>query len=238
MILINFNLVFAQEKAVIHIKTELAGTVFLNDEQLDVLWSNGEKKIDITRPGVYKISIAYMDGKTEYATVKIDSLKVFEVKFTKAREIGSRGPAGGFIFYDKGSYDDGWRYLEAAPMDIPGKYPWGANIKITGLCGNSKKDTDLIIEQVGPGMYAALVAKKFQYNGYSDWFLPYQNELELMYLNLYIKGIGNFRSETYWGTCYFINNYYFYPACFDFKTGENLHRLFNNSCLVRPIRRF
>ena len=28
------------------------------------------------------------------------------------------GPAGGYVFYDKGSYSDGWRYLEAAPADL------------------------------------------------------------------------------------------------------------------------
>ena len=28
-----------------------------------------------------------------------------------------RGPAGGYIFYDKGYVSDGWRYLEAAPYD-------------------------------------------------------------------------------------------------------------------------
>lgn len=28
------------------------------------------------------------------------------------------GPAGGYIFYDKGYYSDGWRYLEAAPADL------------------------------------------------------------------------------------------------------------------------
>ena len=32
--------------------------------------------------------------------------------------IGDIGPAGGYIFYDKGSYSDGWRYLEAAPADL------------------------------------------------------------------------------------------------------------------------
>ena len=32
--------------------------------------------------------------------------------------IGSIGPAGGYIFYDKGSYSDGWRFLEAAPADL------------------------------------------------------------------------------------------------------------------------
>ena len=32
--------------------------------------------------------------------------------------IGDEGPAGGIIFYDKGEYSDGWRYLEAAPADV------------------------------------------------------------------------------------------------------------------------
>jgi len=45
--------------------------------------------------------------------------------------IGDRGPAGGTIFYDKGSYEDGWRYLEAAPLIWSGrgldpKAQWGA----------------------------------------------------------------------------------------------------------------
>ncbi len=33
-------------------------------------------------------------------------------------EIGDTGPAGGIIFYDKGSLSDGWQYLEAAPFDM------------------------------------------------------------------------------------------------------------------------
>ena len=33
-------------------------------------------------------------------------------------KLRDRGPAGGIIFYDKGSCTDGWRYMEAAPTDI------------------------------------------------------------------------------------------------------------------------
>lgn len=52
------------------------------------------------------------------------------------------GPAGGLIFYDKGSYSDGWRYLEAAPYDQSSDLTWGTTISIVQavylqeLCNN------------------------------------------------------------------------------------------------------
>lgn len=33
-------------------------------------------------------------------------------------QVGKVGPAGGYIFYDKGNDEGGWRYLEAAPADL------------------------------------------------------------------------------------------------------------------------
>ena len=33
-------------------------------------------------------------------------------------KVGDVGPAGGYIFYDRGYYENGWRYLEAAPADM------------------------------------------------------------------------------------------------------------------------
>ena len=34
---------------------------------------------------------------------------------TKTYKVGDVGPAGGYIVYDKGSFSDGWRYLEVSP---------------------------------------------------------------------------------------------------------------------------
>jgi len=33
-------------------------------------------------------------------------------------KIKDRGPAGGIIFYNKGYYSDGWRYMEVVPADM------------------------------------------------------------------------------------------------------------------------
>lgn len=48
------------------------------------------------------------------------------------------GPAGGYIFYDKGDYSDGWRYLEAAPSDQSTGAPWGCvRTAISGADGTA-----------------------------------------------------------------------------------------------------
>ena len=44
--------------------------------------------------------------------------------------IGATGPAGGLVFYDKGAVSDGWRYLEAAPVDQSTGIQWLSLIHI------------------------------------------------------------------------------------------------------------
>lgn len=222
--------VYAQQRAIILAKSELAGTLFVDGEQRDVLWANGETKIEITRPGIYQLKICYAEGGEETATVTVDSLKTYIVNFTKARKLGSIGPAGGFIFYDKGSYDGGWRYFEAAPYDIPGKYPYGPYGDVTGVKGYSykesgKNDTDIIIRTFGKGQYAAYLARNFNLNGYKDWFLPSEYEIRLMWSNLHENGYANLDpTSDYW-----VTNWY--------ECGNKGWKA-SESRRIRPIRRF
>jgi len=114
------------------------------------------------------------------------------------------GPAGGYIFYDKGSYSDGWRYLEAAPSD-QANAPWGCyGVSIPGAdgtaVGTGKQNTiDIEAGCATPGT-AADICANLSLGGYSDWFLPSKDELNLMYENLKVSGVGGFPGSYYWSS--------------------------------------
>jgi hypothetical protein len=126
--------------------------------------------------------------------------------------IGDTGPAGGTVFYDKGSYSDGWRYMEAIP-DVPqfydpdegpfwctNWYPYSSshqNESIGGtstVIGSGKRNTEIIVayfSSVGDSgadqdgrISAAKLCDDLDYGGKDDWFLPSKDELNQMYLNL------------------------------------------------------
>ncbi|PKL17071.1 MAG: hypothetical protein CVV49_12985 [Spirochaetae bacterium HGW-Spirochaetae-5] len=126
------------------------------------------------------------------------------------------GPAGGWIFYDKGSYSSGWRYMEAAPdtTETFNKY-WSitnplsdnANLGTTLSIGDGLSNTDLIINgltgQTGVAGYLCYNLS-IENNGktYSDWFLPSYNEITEIYLNLHRASppVGNFLDADYWSS--------------------------------------
>lgn len=122
----------------------------------------------------------------------------------KTYKIGDKGPAGGWIFYDKGSYSDGWRYLEVAPDDQGGA-DWGCSDKsISGAqgkaIGTGKSNTQAIIKSCGEENIAAKLCTEYRGGGKSDWFLPSKDELDLMYKNLSINGVGCFDDYYYWSS--------------------------------------
>ena len=125
--------------------------------------------------------------------------------------IGDKGPAGGYVFYDKGYYSDGWRYLEAAPSDIGGYAfgyyrPDGTNDKMVGTSqaiGSGRYNTERLVEYMdidgkaysssgtATAEYAAKKCLDYIYGKYDDWFLPSKDELCEMYKVLRCPGGTN-----------------------------------------------
>jgi len=127
----------------------------------------------------------------------------------KTYVVGETGPAGGLVFYDKGSYSGSpaWRYLESAPVDQPidniqnelrnssgynipdPRITWNGNgeyvvIGASGTTiGTGKANTDLIVAAAlgASTECAATQCTNSHIGGYSDWFLPSKDELGLMF---------------------------------------------------------
>jgi hypothetical protein len=131
---------------------------------------------------------------------------VYYVKFSgKVFSVGDRGPGGGWVFYDKGDYIDGWRYLEAGPEDLCLSVKWdnGKSILTDAtetVLGSGKSNTEKIIKAQGDGRYAAKLCDEYTNNMKSDWYLPSIDELELMFEILFKKDIGNYSNLYYWSS--------------------------------------
>jgi uncharacterized repeat protein (TIGR02543 family) len=122
-------------------------------------------------------------------------------------EIGDKGPAGGKIFYDDkdDGNDDiaGARYLEAWEGD-EGEYKWKTSATSTSgtstAVGSGYENT--YSAMTGPEHPAAQVVRDATHGGYTDWFLPSKDELNLLYTRDEEKGIfTNFLSKPgYWSS--------------------------------------
>ncbi|TVQ41632.1 MAG: hypothetical protein EA384_00035, partial [Spirochaetaceae bacterium] len=151
-----------------------------------------------------------------------------------AYQIGDIGPAGGIVFHDSNDYSDGWRYLEAAPASTEWVLKvWGGYGTLVGgtatAIGTGAANTQAIVGKLGEGDYAAKLCADLSYGGYSDWFLPSLYELDLMYQNLHLQGIGGFMSAHYWSSSestahYALNQHFFFALPSD-DLKDNGHRV-------------
>ena len=154
---------------------------------------------------------------TLIACSKNTTLNISETNGESAKKIveykiGDTGPAGGLIFYVNPDYITmGWRYLEAAPVNTEWRDIKWSNInwstvtnKTAGAfntaIGTGKANTATIISQPDPTNRAAQLCINLAQGGYRDWFLPSLDELNLMYVNLHLKGLGGFVSDGYWSS--------------------------------------
>ena len=171
------------------------------------------------------------------------------------------GPAGGYIFYDRGSYlktdftivkaagngtvpitptYSDWRYLEAAPSDQSTSAEWGCEGKfISGADGTAvgtgeQNTLDIETGCAAPGI-AADICANFSLGGYSDWFLPSKDELNLMYENLKVAGVGGFDDVKYWSSSEYSASGAWYQY---FGSGGQLGLNKDSTSRVRAVRAF
>jgi hypothetical protein len=157
--------------------------------------------------------------------------------------VGGKGPAGGFVFYDKGVFSNGWRYLEAAPgetefVDVE----WGVYEKsVPGIVvdiGFGTRNTRLIVdflEKNEENGKAAQLCAGLNFGGCGDWFLPSRGELNLIYQNLKKKGVGNFTNSDYWSSSEYDNSNSWVQS---FRDGNQTINSKNLTCSARAVRAF
>ncbi len=149
------------------------------------------------------------------------------------------GPAGGKVFYDKGSYSFGWRYLEAASSNQSTAIGWssisdvavGPTAQGTGF-GTGQANTTAIVGQ-GCSSGAAYLCDALTLGGYDDWFLPSKVELNEMYGKR--VAIGGFTSDWYWSSSEFNN---FNAWLHSFINGNQLNNNKFGNLYVRAVRAF
>ncbi|MBN2652569.1 MAG: InlB B-repeat-containing protein [Spirochaetales bacterium] len=135
------------------------------------------------------------------------------------------GPAGGLIFYiNSNAISDGWKYLEAAPVDTEWDSKWwgknGTEVGGTGTgIGTGSANTTVIVDKLNEDPAdsdrAAQLCDSLISGGYSDWFLPSVDELDQMCWILHSRRwdgsaqdnpdygsnrVGGFSDDTYWSS--------------------------------------
>ena len=155
-------------------------------------------------------SVVYADGSS--VTVEASNITLY-AKWTApvTFSLRDRGPAGGWICYDKGVYSDGWRYLEISHADhLHSPYWWGDKDSWLGpdATGTAIGDGELNTRHIAdwdPMWYtAANYCDTYSVtNGgtvYNDWFLPSRDELNTVYQNIKAHGLGSFEEAGYWSS--------------------------------------
>jgi hypothetical protein len=159
---------------------------------------------------------------------------------TKTYKVGDTGPAGGLIFYDKGSVSNGWRYLECGPSDLT-SVSWGSSVTTgaTDYLGAGKANTSNIVSDYGTsGTYAALECKNYSLNGHNDWYLPAGEELSDALQYLAWNGKGSFVAGGDYWTSTEIDSSHGEYATWTVGNVQLASQVKSAAYRVRPIRQF
>lgn len=156
---------------------------------------------------------------------------------TTSYSIGSQGPAGGYVFYDKGIFSNGWRYLEVYPISFFGI--WGCQgtlvSGITNTIGAGDVNTNAILAACSSTNAVARLVDNYSVNGFSDWYLPNNAEMNLIRDNLYANNIGNIPGPFHWTSS---QQNATYGALYDFDFDFSDIQAKNVNISGIPVRKF
>ncbi len=117
---------------------------------------------------------------------------------------------GGIIFYLDAT---GCHGLVAKATDEAGTYQWSSTnfqtwAYASGIYGGAQNTKKSIARAIAESSTcnAASVCDNLVSGGYTDWYLPSKDELDMMYVNLHLQGLGNFANYFYWSSTEGDNN--------------------------------
>ena len=150
---------------------------------------------------------------------------------------------GGIIAYLDNTNQHG---IIAAPNDQSYGIQWyNGDYIVTGAIGTAigtgQTNTTAIVLAQGEGDYAAKLCDDLVLNGYSDWFLPSKDELNMLYKNRNLIGGFDMTSGIYWSSSedYFNNATILYYAWNQlFYDGGQYNYYKGNAYRVRAVRAF
>jgi hypothetical protein len=224
------------------------------------VWSVNNGNI-FDNPGTWLIEIYQRNGFLTVGKEFINAPAMYEGLEVREWEryylIKESGPAGGIVFYDKGHYLDGWRYLEAAPAETETKAPWGWNRdgpftndeieQIPDGLGDGPRSAEIIIKKLteaGKSGCAAQVCAALEYGGYDDWYLPTRAECYVMLNELREYEPSGISRNDYWTSSLTLRHSPFnllfarYVAWDGTWFGNGISADKGNELSVRAVRKF
>jgi hypothetical protein len=240
--------------------------VYNNGNTVTVRGNTGDLRGPAIQDGITQRLVAWNTmangGGTDYTpgtgtfTMGSGHVTLYARWTTDASVIGKIGPAGGFVFYDHGSYTGSptWRYIEAGPYDL-GPAPYYSEntthffADYTGF-GDGLTNTNNILSGSSETGIAADICNNFVYNGFNDWYLPSgsgnytiatnSSEMDRMYWVLFQNGIGNFTGGSYWSSTEYLWAGVDWDAVYYEYTGQHNSYISGRDAMgyVRPVRRF
>jgi len=172
-----------------------------------------------------------------YATNSVGTAYGNQVTFTTVFSVGE-SYGGGIVFYIDGTGQHG--LICASNDQVQGQWGcFGTSISGTSLTiGTGQSNTTIIVNGCSTTGIAARICNDLVLNGYSDWYLPSRDELNLMWIMFSTTGIGSFSTggAAYWSSSQYSANYawseFFDSGYQSYMAGKNF------AANVRAVRTF